>query len=112
MPASIRIFISSPGDVAQERQIARRVLERLSAEFAQTVTLDPYFWEYEPVIITKDYQEQIPAPSGFDIVICILWSRMGSRLHSRYTLPPDHVRVARSGTEYEIVDAIEGRRQH
>ena len=112
MPSNIRIFISSPGDVAQERQIARRVLERLTAEFAQNVALEPYFWEYEPVIITQDYQEQIPPPSSFDIVICILWSRMGSRLHSRYTLPPDHVRVARSGTEFEIVDAIEGRRQH
>ncbi len=102
---SLRIFVSSPGDVNRERRIAEVVIERLNAEFGDAVNLAPYFWEYEPVVITKDYQAQIPPPSTFDIVICILWSRLGSRLNSTYTLPPDHKRVAESGTEYEFVDA-------
>ncbi len=106
----IRIFVSSPGDVAQEREIAERVIHRLDSEFGETVKLTPFLWEYEPVRITEDYQAQIEPPSTFDIVICILWSRLGSRLHSSYTLPDG--RVADSGTEWEFVDAFEHHRLH
>ncbi|MEM1294498.1 MAG: tetratricopeptide repeat protein [Verrucomicrobiota bacterium] len=105
----LRLFLSSPGDVAQERRIAERVVDRLNAEFSN-VTLDPYFWEYEPMVITKDYQEQIPAPSQFDIVICILWSRMGSRLHTKYKRKDGT--EFRSGTEFEFVDAVEGQQRN
>jgi hypothetical protein len=28
-----------------------------------------------------DFQQQIEEPANFDLVICILWSRLGSRLH-------------------------------
>lgn len=101
----LRIFVSSPGDVGQERRIAECVIERLDAEFGEAAELAPYFWEYEPFVITGDYQSQIPPPSEFDIFICILWSRLGSRMDAKYTLPPDHERVARSGTEFEFVDA-------
>ncbi len=59
---TLRIFISSPGDVAQERHIAASVIGRLDAEFGDTVVLSPYFWEYEPVVITQDYQAPDPAP--------------------------------------------------
>lgn len=106
---TIRLFISSPGDVAQEREICRRALVRLNREFHGRAQLDGYFWEYEPMEITRDYQEQIPPPSSFDIFVCILWSRLGSRLHSRYQLPDG--RPCRSGTEFEFVDAIEGRKR-
>ncbi|MEM9481021.1 MAG: tetratricopeptide repeat protein [Verrucomicrobiota bacterium] len=106
---TLRLFLSSPGDVAQERRIAERVIARLDAEFS-TVKLAPYFWEYEPMVITKDYQEQIPAPSEFDIVICILWSRMGSRMHTKYQRQDGT--AFRSGTEYEFVDAVEGQKRN
>ncbi len=106
---TIRLFLSSPGDVAQERRIAERVLARLDAEFPHA-RIEPYFWEYEPMVITKDYQEQIPAPSEFDIVICILWSRMGSRMHTKYQREDGS--AFRSGTEYEFVDAVEGQKRN
>jgi hypothetical protein len=99
----LRIFVSSPGDVGRERRIAGEVIERLDAEFGDAVQLEPFFWEYEPTVITKDYQEEIPPPSQFDIVICILWTRLGSRPLSTYRLPGGA--VAQSGTEYELVDA-------
>ncbi len=95
--------------MAQERELCRRVLKRLNRAYAGRVELDGYFWEYEPMEITRDYQEQIPPPSSFDIFICILWSRLGSRLHSRYQLPDG--RPCRSGTEFELVDAVEGRKK-
>jgi hypothetical protein len=59
---SMRIFISSPGDVQLERQIARRVLRQLQNEFATDVSLEPYFWEYEPMRVTKDYSSMPGQP--------------------------------------------------
>jgi len=95
----IRIFISSPGDVALERHATAAVIQRLADEFAEHATLDPYFWEWEPVDFSKDYQANIPSTADFDIVICILWSRLGSRLGDQHQLPPDFTRPASSGTE-------------
>ena len=96
----LRIFISSPGDVQKERQVARSIIGRLVAEFADIVALDPYFWEYEPMRVTADFQTQIAPPSDFDIVVCILWSRLGTPLQA-----PDGRRY-QSGTEYEVNTAI------
>jgi hypothetical protein len=102
---SLRIFISSPGDVAREREIAGRVIKRLQAQFHARARLEPYFWEYEPMLAGKDYQANIPSTADFDIVICILWSRLGSRLHSSYRKPDGG--VFESGTEYELETARE-----
>ena len=101
--ASISIFISSPGDVGREREIARRVLGRLQGEFQGRAQLEPYFWEYEPMLASRDYQGNIPSTADFDIVVCILWSRLGSRLHSSYRRPEGG--VYESGTEYELETA-------
>ena len=105
----IRIFISSPGDVAHERRIAREVISRLNAEFAERVVLETYFWEYEPFDFSKSFQAQIPNPADFDVVLCFLWSRLGSRLHSASKLPDGS--PAQSGTEYEIAHALEGQKR-
>jgi outer membrane protein assembly factor BamB len=101
----LRIFVSSPGDVEKERQIARGAIARLAAEFADRVAIDSYFWEYEPMRITAGFQAQIQPPSEFDIVVCILWSRMGTPLRA-----PDGRRYS-SGTEYELTTAMKAHRQ-
>ena len=103
---TLRLFISSPGDVGREREATRRVIERLQSEFAEHVTLDPYFWEWEPVDFGQDYQSQIPSTADFDIVICLLWSKLGSRLGDQYKLPPDGKETASSGTQYELMQAL------
>jgi hypothetical protein len=102
----IRIFVSSPGDVELERQIARRVIARMQAEFGQKPAIDPYFWEYEPMRLTKDFQGQIPPTSSFDIVVCILWSRLGTPLAPQHHRPDGT--PYQSGTEFELEDAVEG----
>ena len=63
----VRIFVSSPGDVDKEREIAQRVIRRLTAEFAGRIDVSGFFWEYEPKRLTKDFQEQIPPPSMFEL---------------------------------------------
>jgi hypothetical protein len=107
---SLRIFVSSPGDVAEERLIARRVIGRLNAQFGDALQLEPLFWEHEPLLATASFQEQIPRPSETDIAIAILWSRMGTAL-------PGHIRrpdgsAYSSGTEFEFEDAVDGFRRN
>jgi WD40 repeat protein len=97
----MKVFISSPGDVDKERRIAERLIARLAREFAGRVLIEPYFWEYEPMRHDRNFQDQIPATSQFDLVICILWSRLGTPLKG-----PDG-REYSSGTEYEILSARE-----
>lgn len=104
----VGIFVSSPSDVAHERRIAREVINQLNAEFAGRVVLDTYFWEYEPFDFSKSFQAQILNPADFDVVLCFLWSRLGSRLHSASKLPDGS--PARSGTEYKIAHALAGQK--
>ena len=103
---SLRIFISSPSDVAEERLIARRVIGRLGAQFGDAVHFEPVFWEHKPLVATASFQEQLLRPSESDIVVVVLWSRFGTPL-------PGHIRRADgtaygSGTEFEFEDAVEG----
>lgn len=105
----VSIFLSSPGDVAHERKIAREVIDQLNGEFAGALRLEAYFWEYEPFDFSKSFQAQIPNPADFDVVLCFLWSRLGSRLHSASKLPDGS--PAESGTEYEIAHALAGQQR-
>ena len=105
----LRIFVSSPGDVGQERLIATRVLERLQGEFWSSFELEPIVWEHEPLRASAHFQEQILPPSETDIVICILWSRLGTRLPEQFCRK-DGSRYA-SGTEWEFEDALQAFRE-
>src|SRR5262249_20158817 len=69
------------------------------------LVLCPFFWEHQSLRPEADYQEQIPNTADFDLVICILWSRLS-------TLPAPGLRMPdgsgpTSGTEYEIGRALE-----
>jgi hypothetical protein len=50
---AIQIFISSPGDVADERRRAALVLDRLKREFARFFRILPELWEYEPMVVSR-----------------------------------------------------------
>ena len=110
-PPTLRIFVSSPGDVARERALAERVIEGLQTEFAGRARLEAFLWEHEPLLATKGFQEQILRPSECDIAVFILWSRLGTRLPKNVTRP-DGSRYA-SGTEFgnaavHISDFLDG----
>jgi hypothetical protein len=107
---TLRIFVSSPGDVEEERRRATRVLHRLQGEFARDVTLEPVLWEHEPMRATGHFQEQIILPSQTDIVVCILWSRLGTRLPSEMYRRADGTPYL-SGTEFEFEDAARAYRE-
>ena len=107
---ALRIFISSPGDVAEERLIARRVIGRLDSEVGDVLRVAAVFWEHQPLLATASFQEQLIRPSETDIVIAILGARLGTVLPA-HIQRPDGTPYA-SGTEFEFEDAVAGFRAH
>ena len=102
----IKVFISSPGDVIPERQVAKMVLGRLNDEFSGRVLLVPILWEDEPLLVTETFQAQIHPPRDADIYLGILWSRIGSPLPP--TITREDGSFYESGTVFEFEDALAG----
>jgi formylglycine-generating enzyme required for sulfatase activity len=109
---TVRVFISSPADVRPERLKAEQIVARLNREFAYHFRVQAVLWEREPLVATHHFQDpdNIPQPRGMDIVVVILWARLG------VPLPQDRFRGAISdepvtGTEWEFEDALAGARE-
>jgi formylglycine-generating enzyme required for sulfatase activity len=109
---TIRIFISSPVDVRPERLKAEQIVARLDREFAYQFHVEAVLFEREPLVASHNFQDpqNIPPPRACDIVVVILWSRLG------VLLPTDRFRGAISGrpvtgTEWEFEEALAGARQ-
>jgi len=131
---TIDIFVSSPADVQRESAVAEQLIRSVAWEFNlpinvsysnplrgskeegeisveredfsddSAVVLCPCFWEY-PELEGDDFPEQIPNPGQYDLVICILWSRLGTAL-TRKCIMPDSSRP-RSATDYEVAWALD-----
>ncbi|SDE64154.1 hypothetical protein [Rhodospira trueperi] len=107
----ITIFVSSPGDVAAERRRCILVANRLNQEFARYFEIRTVLWETEPMLASGHFQDIIePEPGDNDIVVVILWSRLGTplpiRTHRREYRGMDG-RAPVTGTEWEIENAIQ-----
>ncbi len=99
----VRVFVSSPGDVREERKMTEEVLGFLQAEFSGLLCIDPLFWENETQF--GPAENTMEPPSQADLFICILWSRLGTRLHAQeHANTPNSANV--SGTEFEFKDAM------
>src|ERR1035438_5348169 len=96
---TLRIFISSPSDVRSERVRAYDVVQRLQEKFQAHIRIESILWEDEPMRATASYQPQIPKPSDSDVVICVLWARIGTRLPQEYKRADGSIPT---GTEWEI----------
>ena len=114
---TVRVFVSSPGDAANERKRVMRVVERLNAVFAGTAILEPVLWEERFYSAHDGFQPQIARSSDCDIVIAILRGRLGTPLPPDFAmrLPPEErlpdEDAYPSGTAYEILSAIAARRR-
>ena len=100
---TLKIFISSPGDVLYERQIAKRIIAKLGKEFASSTKLEALLWEDMPLQVTASFQEgidRIVNANMVDIAIFILWSRLGTPLSDKFVKPDGG--FYKSGTEYEF----------
>jgi hypothetical protein len=107
---AVRVFVSSPSDVRPERLIAERVVKRLAREFMHHFQIDLILWEREPLLATHHFQDLIVPPHETDIVVTVLWSRLGVPLPvEKYRGPVSQGPV--TGTEWEFEDAVAGYRQ-
>lgn len=99
----LRIFISSPGDVLQERLIAKKVIANLNRIYSRYVELETIMWEDLPLEATASFQEGIDyflEKAPVDVAIFILWSRLGSKLGQSFKKADGSEYM--SGTEYEF----------
>lgn len=104
MPETLKLFLSSPGDVPEERALAERVVRRLGHRYRERFTLVLYLWEQAPLSAHGGFQDQIEPPSQCDLLVALLWSRLGTRLPPSYA--PVEGSPAPTGTEFEILDAL------
>ena len=104
MSRNLKIFISSPGDVIPERELARKVIGELNEEMMGKVFLVPVLWEKEPLLASGTFQTQIESVEDTQILLGILWSRIGSPLPDSI-LRPDGSRYD-SGTAFEFETAL------
>ncbi len=111
----LRIFVSSPGDVADERAFAQQVIEQELPKdplLRGQITCEAMRWDdpHAPTAMPATLTPQeavdrgLAKPSQCDAVVVVLWSRMGTRLPDTFRKPNGEPYL--SGTEWEYEDAI------
>jgi hypothetical protein len=115
----LRVFISSPGDVAEERRAAREIVASLPrrALLRGRVTMDTVSYDDpdapSPMSANQTPQDSVNRysgrPSECDLVVVILWSRLGT------PMPPEIRRTDgtqfESGTVWEYEDALQANKE-
>ena len=96
----VRIFVSSPSDVEHERAAVKDVVERLAQEYRPYFQMQAVLWEEEALTADRTFQAGLTQPEDCDIVLVILWTRLGSPL-------PEEPYRGMTGTEWEFVNAVE-----
>jgi hypothetical protein len=113
MTKRLRIFISSPGDVAEERLRANLVVQKLARDYARFFKIEPYLWEYEPMLASGHFQDAIEPPSASDIVVLIVYARLGTALPQSTGMREYRGldgRTPVTGTEWEFEEALASHR--
>jgi hypothetical protein len=113
-PLNLRVFLSSPGDVAEDRRLAREVMQALERShlLRGRVRFEIVAWDDEHAAAPMDARETPQAsvnrytgcPADCDLTLVILWNRIGT------CLPPGVTRGDgsryESGTVWEVEDAL------
>ncbi|MCC7346069.1 MAG: hypothetical protein IT538_01615 [Variibacter sp.] len=113
MRKRLRIFISSPSDVNEERLRAHLVIQKLARDYARFFEIEAYLWEHEPMLASGHFQDAIEPPSASDVVVLILYSRLGTPLPERTAVRPYagiDGRAPVTGTEWEFEEALAANR--
>jgi tetratricopeptide (TPR) repeat protein/energy-coupling factor transporter ATP-binding protein EcfA2 len=112
---ALRIFVSSPSDVAAERARVKVVADRLNGELEGRVGLEILRWEDAFYTAAHSFQEAIDAAlanmSATDMVLCIVWKRAGLKLNPGIWHRADGS-AYESGTVLEFETAVEVSRKH
>ena len=103
--AKVRIFVSSPSDVDHERALLKEVCGRLREEYLSYFEVQAILWEEEALTADRNFQDGILRPSDCEIVVVVLWTRLGTPL-------PDEPYGGMTGTQWEFVNAVEASSGH
>src|SRR5260221_13252618 len=113
----VRIFISSPSDLVQERQSILSILENLneSAEYRAKFKFVPYEYQEGTFIQSApeaqvEMGEYLLRPQASDIFICLVWLRMGRP--TQLQINPETARPLQSFLEYEFMTAYQSHQQN
>ncbi len=98
--AKVRIFVSSPSDVDHERALLKEICERLRQEYLSYFEIQAVLWEEEALTADRNFQDGILRPADCDIVVVVLWTRLGTPL-------PQEPYGGMTGTQWEFVNAVE-----
>src|SRR5580693_5996164 len=105
----MRLFVSSPSDVMAERARVDLVAARLNGEFEGLAQIEVLRWETGFYTADRPFQQAIDEAIGqmraTDIVVCILWKRVGSELDPTRWHKPDGAPYE-SGTVLEFETAL------
>jgi hypothetical protein len=105
-PLRLQVFVSSPSDVAGEREVCRRVVQELQRDKlrAKSFDIETYFWEDDSfpdmaedaqAVVNETLFDADREAYAFRIVICLLWTRFGTP-----------TRFALSGTAEEVIRCL------
>ena len=112
-PLHLKVFIGSPGDVNDERQLALKLLGQLPYDklLQGKVTFEAVAWDHPQGGATflaglsaqDAVSRSLGKPADCDIVVVILWSRLGSPIEQPDYAKPDGGYY--TGTEWEYYNA-------
>jgi tetratricopeptide (TPR) repeat protein len=104
-PRSVRVFVSSPVDVAPERGRVQATAAKLNREYEGLVHFETVLWEERFYKADRSFQPQIPEAVVCDIVVSVFWTRLGTELPADFPHMPDG-KPYPSGTAYELLTAL------
>ena len=78
----LTLFVSSPGDVRDERQAVGKIVEKLQVRYRNVIRLEPVLREEEPLPATARSNEELIQPAKCDLFVGILGSSQPHRKDS------------------------------
>jgi uncharacterized protein (DUF697 family) len=113
MAVILEVFVSSPGDLGEERKVAEEVVQEIARTLPRGMSLRARLYEevVPPALADGGAQDAVNTfmldPALCDVLVCMLGDRMGTRMKD----PHDPAQEYESGTEYELVAAFRSRKQ-
>ena len=101
----VKVFVSSPVDVAPERGRVQAVAAKLNRDYEGLVRFETVLWEEHFYKADRSFQPQIPEAVACDILVSIFWTRVGTELPADFARMPNG-KPYPSGTAYELLTAL------
>lgn len=101
----LKLFVSSPGDLLPEREAVQRVVARINGDYLGVVHFEVIRWEEKSYSARAGFQSQIVEATSCDLVIAMLYQRMGTPLPIEVARRDDGS-AFESGTAYEIETSL------